>query len=65
MAQRKPTPDIMGDVLAAPTDRQLIRAQLRYDYSALAATDRAIVQSAAVDIVEYRKRGHWPHAITG
>ncbi len=49
MARRPDPPDILGEVLGTPD--QLIRSNLRYDYSLIDATQRNQVQTAAVAIV--------------
>jgi hypothetical protein len=54
MARPQNPPDVLGAVLGTPD--QLIRAQLRYDYSLIPDASRNRVQSAAVDIVRHGKR---------
>lgn len=49
MARRPDPPDILGEVLGTP--EQVIRSNLRYDYSLIDAGQRSQVQNAAVAIV--------------
>lgn len=49
MARRPDPPDILGEVLGTPD--QVIRSNLRYDYSLIDAGQRSQVQNAAVAIV--------------
>jgi len=64
MATRQPTPpmfanqppSIMDSVLAAQTDAQMVRAELKYDYSLIDAAIRGQVQDAAVAIAQAGKR---------
>lgn len=53
---RQKTPDIMGDILGRPDDRQLVRSELHYDYSLLPDDVRGQVQAAAVEIVVNERR---------
>ena len=53
---RKQTPDIMGEVLGRPDDRQLVRSELHYDYSLIPDDVRGQVQAAAVEIIISERR---------